>query len=299
MRVRLGCPAKVQTGEGSLKMATYESLVGTASGRWSRGLCAFFETCGGCKAFIMACNWPFCGPCLFAKIASRVRWAGTQTFGDTPYKQWFRVSLLLVCIYWLASWGASLAAPQPRFDLVKDGLLDVSAIDQTASLDLANATGDADVASEAKAINSDIEGTVDRIDMDVPGFGVDAETYPAFRPLESFFQTVKWIAGVVWLVMVILLRAHTRREFTIPATCCSCKVSGPVDFEDILCSFCCQPCTLSQMATHTDAVGNEHTCDCCDMEDPGPCQASLEAPDSSLGTAAPAVNNSMDKGGHV
>jgi hypothetical protein len=35
------------------------------------------------------------------------------------------------------------------------------------------------------------------------------------------------------------------------------NVSGNVDFEDLLCSFFCQPCTLSQMAVHTGAVTND------------------------------------------
>jgi hypothetical protein len=58
-------------------------------------------------------------------------------------------------------------------------------------------------------------------------------------------------------------------QHVIPATCCACKVSGAVDFEDILCSVCCQPCALAQMATHTGAISNESPCDCCDAEDPG------------------------------
>jgi hypothetical protein len=37
----------------------------------------------------MGCNWPCCGPCLFAKISARVAWPKTQfeTFGDSPFKQ--------------------------------------------------------------------------------------------------------------------------------------------------------------------------------------------------------------------
>ena len=39
-------------------------------------------------------------------------------------------------------------------------------------------------------------------------------------PFHHMFATVKWAAGVVWLVLVILLRAHTRRQFAIAAECC-------------------------------------------------------------------------------
>ena len=59
----------------------------------------------------MALNWPCCGPCLYGKISGRVSWPSTQfqNFGDTPFKQWFRISLLLVVIYWLSAWGEGLA----------------------------------------------------------------------------------------------------------------------------------------------------------------------------------------------
>ena len=67
-------------------------------------------------------------------------------------------------------------------------------------------------------------------------------------PFHHMFATVKWAAGVVWLVLVILLRAHTRRQFAIAAECCQCRVSGDVDLEDILCSCCCQPCTVAQLS---------------------------------------------------
>ena len=77
------------------------SEVGAQRGSWKRPLLGFFETCGGCKAFVMACNWPFCGPCIFARISARVAWPKTtfSAFGDTPFLQWFRISLLLVCVF--------------------------------------------------------------------------------------------------------------------------------------------------------------------------------------------------------
>ena len=116
-------------------------------------------------------------------------------------------------------------------------------------------------------------------------------------PFHHMFATVKWAAGVVWLVLVILLRAHTRRQFAIAAECCQCRVSGDVDLEDILCSCCCQPCTVAQMATHTGAINNENTCDCCDMSDPGPCDQVLEALNRSgvASSEPPSSANAMDR----
>ena len=92
--------------------------------------------------------------------------------------------------------------------------------------------------------------------------GLELEDSAEFSPYHHIFATIKWVAGIVWLVLVIMLRAHTRQQYAIPATCCSCKVTGNVDFEDIICSFFCQPCSLAQMATHTGAVRyslNTHT----------------------------------------
>ena len=116
-------------------------------------------------------------------------------------------------------------------------------------------------------------------------------------PFHHMFATVKWAAGVVWLVLVILLRAHTRRQFAIAAECCQCRVSGDVDLEDILCSCCCQPCTVAQMATHTGAINNENTCDCCDMSDPGPCDQVLEALNGSgVASSEPPSSEQKRKG---
>ena len=140
------------------------ALARTARAQWSRGIFGFFETCAGCKAFIMGCNWPCCGPCLYAKISARVTWPKTQfeTFGDTPFKQvyascffrwacssatlpkpkdrkndwawetiqWFRISLLLVCIYWLSSWGEGVSAPTPRFNVIDQSQADLKVFEK-------------------------------------------------------------------------------------------------------------------------------------------------------------------------
>ena len=145
------------------------SEVGAQRGSWKRPLLGFFETCGGCKAFVMACNWPFCGPCIFARISARVAWPKTtfSAFGDTPFLQWFRISLLLVCIYWACSWGEGVAAPTPKFNVIAGDLVDVRALDKlddVGSTLAANATGDADIASEGKEIEDKIKAGMAKVD---------------------------------------------------------------------------------------------------------------------------------------
>lgn len=274
------------------------------AGQWSRGLCGFFETCAGCKAFVMGCNWPCCGPCLFAKISARVAWPKTQfeSFGDSPFKQWFRISLLLICIYWLSSWGEGVSAPTPKFNLIEQSQADLKAfekMDKLGAADAANVTGDAGIAAEGKDIDAKIESDMNEFDDFGEVKSLEVQPSPAIRPFHGLFAFIKAAIGIVWLVLVIMLRAHTRRQFVIPATCCACKVSGSVDFEDILCTVCCQPCTLSQMATHTGAISNESPCDCCDAEDPGPCLASLEPLQDGPSTNTPATNNSMKGGDNI
>jgi hypothetical protein len=47
-----------------------------------------------------------CGTCLFAKIASRLSlFPGLpqSVFGETAFKQWFRLMLILSAIYWICS----------------------------------------------------------------------------------------------------------------------------------------------------------------------------------------------------
>ena len=145
------------------------SEVGAQRGSWKRPLLGFFETCAGCKAFVMACNWPFCGPCIFARISARVAWPKTtlSAFGDTPFLQWFRISLLLVCIYWACSWGEGVAAPTPKFNVIAGDLVDVRALDKlddVGSTLAANATGDADIASEGKEIEDKIKAGMAKVD---------------------------------------------------------------------------------------------------------------------------------------
>ena len=91
----------------------------------------------------------------------------------------------------------------------------------------------------------------------------------ARSPVEQVFATIKWLITLVWLVLVVLLRAFTRKRFHIAPKVCACKMCGDVYCEDLCCTVCCQACVLSQMATHSGAVTNEQPCDCCDTNDPG------------------------------
>ena len=133
--------------------------------QWAKGLCNCWQNNAGLKSFGMACCWPCCGPCLYSKISARSAQQGTswEKLGDTPFKQWFRITvnvlisrcllplthhrisssagdsycrdqpnnshlpyvffnfsqLILVLIYWFASWGESMMAPEkPHFNAI-------------------------------------------------------------------------------------------------------------------------------------------------------------------------------------
>jgi len=45
-------------------------------------------------------------------------------------KQWFRISLLLICIYWLSSWGEGVSAPTPKFNLIDQSQADLKAFEK-------------------------------------------------------------------------------------------------------------------------------------------------------------------------
>ena len=76
-------------------MSAYENVGGPPRGDWAKGLCNFWETLGGIKSFGMACCWPVCGPCLYSKISARSSLPGTswEKLGDSPFKQWFRITV--------------------------------------------------------------------------------------------------------------------------------------------------------------------------------------------------------------
>ena len=118
-------------------------------------------------------------------------------------------------------------------------------------------SGDPAIAAEGAELDNAIDNDMQEVDKIGEVKALELDNVPEISPFMHLFATIKWLAGVVWLVLVIMLRAHTRRASSIPATCCSCKISGNVDFEDVVCSFFCQPCTLAQMATHTGAISND------------------------------------------
>jgi len=244
----------------------------------------------------MSFVWPCFGPCLYSKIAARVSWPSTdfQAFGDSPFKQWFRLSLLLVVVYWLSAYFEGMAAPKPSFNVIKTSANDLRAfqkVDKIFSNEALNVTGDGLLASQSGNVNTVIDQHMKSLDA-VGEMPLVEVSMPEISPFAYIFHTIKWVCSLVWLVLVVMLRAHTRKQYAIPAQCCSCKVTGDVDFEDMLCSFCCQPCTLSQMATHTAAIHNDSPCDCCDAEDPGACDKVL-VPLSSSSKEAPHTTNSM------
>ena len=299
----------------------------------------------------MGCCWPCFGPCLYGKISARVSWPTTklEALGDTPFKQWFRISvrllatkrhdsldgaciflsanaredgveyatacrgvaarltvfvpplyvpgltllkhalqLILILVYWFASWGESMMAPdEPHFSAIANSeaeingiksahdMMETKIVDAVAKIDknitLAEEivgldqnithTVEGDEAIVAKTINDDASemwlGSKEDLDdlskvADFPEIK-EAMPEPAVSPAQQVFATLKWVVSTVWLVLVVVLRAHTRKRFDIAPKICGCKMCGDVYCEDVCCSICCTSCTLSQMATHSGA----------------------------------------------
>jgi len=302
---------------------------GPPRGDWAKGLCNCWETLGGIKAFGMACCWPLCGPCLYSKISARSSMPGTswEKLGDSPFKQWFRLTLILVLVYWFASWGESMMTPdKPHFNAVAnsdaeikdfkkmENLTEAAIVDAVARMN-PNITVAADLAALDKNVTESLEdgeaavqktvvddasemwlGSKEDLDAvaDVGDFPEIEQAMPeeVISPAQQFFATLKWLVGVVWLVMCIFLRAHTRKRFDIDAKCCNCKLAGDINCEDIWCTMCCQPCVLSQMATHAGAVTNDQPCDCCDTNDPGESEHCVVPLDD---VSPPQTANSMER----
>jgi hypothetical protein len=66
----------------------------------------------------MGVCWACCGPCLYPRIAARIQWPNSYEFlGSTMFQRWFRLTLGLVIVYWIAGWIESLLTPDPRADL--------------------------------------------------------------------------------------------------------------------------------------------------------------------------------------
>jgi len=252
-----------------------------------------------------------------------------EKLGDSPFKQWFRISLMLVLVYWLASWGESMMTPgDPHFDPIASSeaelndfkqmdnmteevlvsvmvrldpnitiLADIEALDKNITQSVED-----EEASVAKTVTDDASemwlGKSDDLDevSRVADFPEIARAMPdeTVSPAQQFFATLKWLTGVVWLGMVVMLRAHTRQRFAIPAKCCACKLCGNLSCEDIWCTLCCQPCVLSQMATHSGAVTDGEGCNPCDQTDPGESEHIVLRMEA---TGAPQPTNSMEEKG--
>ena len=288
----------------------------------------------------MGCCWPFCGPCLYSKISARVSWPSTklEALGDTPFKQWFRISLILVLIYWFASWGESMMAEgglqgKPHFspmsasdaelndfkelDRITEAAITKAAAkmekNSTLAKDIAaiedldaNVTNtiESDEAAAAKSVEDDAEemwlGSKDDLKdvQTVADFPEIKQSIPeeTVSPLQQAFYVIRQLCLFVWVVLVILLRAHTRKRFDLPAKCCNLDLKvANVNCEDIWCSCCCNPCVLSQMATHTQAVSNEQPMNCCDTTDPGESENCVVAMEESGGSGTvPESTNSIN-----
>jgi len=71
-----------------------------------------FDCCGvdGPSSYCMACMFPVCTPCLFAKISSRISFgvAGLSTWGPTTFKQWLRFLSVFAFIYIFCSFNYSI-----------------------------------------------------------------------------------------------------------------------------------------------------------------------------------------------
>ena len=98
--------------------------------------------------------------------------------------------MLLVCIYWVSSWGEGLSAPTPRFNIIDQSQADLKAFekmgkpvdvfafsrvksyrrartampDKLGATDVANFTGDENIAAEGKKIDSKIEDDMKEFD---------------------------------------------------------------------------------------------------------------------------------------
>ena len=85
----------------------------------------------------------------------------------------------------------------------------------------------------------------------------------------QFFATIKWLVGVLWVVMCIFLRAHTRKRFDIDAKVClsislfaSLSVAVPffasVFLSASVCMYMMCACTYD-VCTRTDTQPDTHT----------------------------------------
>ena len=193
-------------------------------------------------------------------------------------------------------------------------------------------TVEGDEAIVAKTVNEDASemwlGKKEDLDdlskvVDFPEIK-EAMPEPAVSPAQQVFATLKWVVSTVWLVLVVVLRAHTRKRFDIAPKICGCKMCGDVYCEDVCCAVCCTSCTLSQMATHSGAgeilcparpifdpcqtdtrapelvehhiclaVTNEQPYDCCDANDPGESEHCVVAMDQEP------INSMEQKGAMV
>mmetsp|Transcript_8225 Transcript_8225/g.20077 ORF Transcript_8225/g.20077 Transcript_8225/m.20077 type:complete len:360 (+) Transcript_8225:61-1140(+) len=202
-------------------------------GQWERPFCDCCSTTAGCNAFWMAAFWPVCGPCLFAKIASRVRWVGWQKLGETPFQQWMRSGLILITVYWFFCFNywvfSALGAAQMMQDREAYGVRPGSGWDFN------------------KPLSKRAEWLMETV---------------------QFFDIGNTLISIVLFVIIVILRGKVRAQFLIPAACDA--RGGPATAcgacEDVCIVCCCTTCAIAQVAQHVHAT-NEG---CQPFQDPGP-----------------------------
>ena len=80
-------------------------------------------------------------------------------------------------------------------------------------------SGDATLGTEGEELDKTIDDDMDQIDKvgEIPALEMEE---PEFSPFHHLFAALKWIIGMTWLVLVIMLRAHTREQVRAPARRC-------------------------------------------------------------------------------
>jgi len=206
-------------------------------GQW-KDSCVDCGQPGGCSSFWMAVWWPCCGPCLISKIMSRMRVPLNQPcLGRTIHAQWLNLLTFLVFLWWgfffLFSTYQSLFEEEVYADWNQH----------------------------------QNHGGHSNIQFHITPKG------QRYLDKAGFYDHLMWMISMFFTCVVVLLRTIVRRRYLIPSNCDEGRGPGQDGccgaMEDVFMGVMCQPCALSQMARHTNAVPNG--CDPC--VDPGPVEA--------------------------
>eukprot|EP00285_Hemiselmis_virescens_P000094 CAMPEP_0173379096 /NCGR_PEP_ID=MMETSP1356-20130122/2158_1 /TAXON_ID=77927 ORGANISM="Hemiselmis virescens, Strain PCC157" /NCGR_SAMPLE_ID=MMETSP1356 /ASSEMBLY_ACC=CAM_ASM_000847 /LENGTH=333 /DNA_ID=CAMNT_0014332365 /DNA_START=27 /DNA_END=1028 /DNA_ORIENTATION=- len=211
-------------------------------GQWKDGIC---ECCtkGGWPSLFMsaiACFWP----CLFGKVASRIRWSAglPRSLGLSNFAQWTLIMSVLIGLSLLSSFAHMHEAGQAL----------------SIHIALAN-----------RCVGHD--------NPYAPCEPTPAErkAYREYSSSAEAWEFFSYLLGMVIAVLLLLLRLRTRSKFLIPSSCEG--GTGAVEArrltflglcEDAWCACCCGCCTLAQLSRHTYAAE-----DCAPCADPGPAES--------------------------